>query len=381
MHAAIGRRRLAVAAISLGTAVSFGCFRGDNLLAPSGSAGYRPPGPHVAAITLTPTSITGPVGGQVQISASPQGPTGAPVAADAVAWMSSNPSAATVSGSGEVRLKHYGKSTITAIADGVTASVATSVDAPPAATITVTPDSSLIQTGQQVQLLAVAYDSTGAVDSSATLNWSSSNPGVASVSGTGLVTAVAVGAAVITISSGSVSSTAAIRRHVGSHRRLDGDGLAELLVARDRSHGAIDGHAQRRVGQCGERDCDRLVVIECHCRVGLLERRRDRESGRVGNDHCDRRWEERERDRQRIGSGGRISVGQSELGYDRRWANGAVHGDAVGRERQSRSAQASHGARRMRASPRCHQAAWLRATQRDPSPLPRLQVESAEAPR
>ena len=177
MHTAIGRRRLAVVAISLGTAVSFGCFRGDNLLAPSGSAGYRPPDPHVAAIALTPTSITGPVGGHAQISANPQGPTGAAVAADAVAWMSSDPSAATVSGSGEVRLKHHGKSTITAIADGVTASVATSVDPLPAAIINLTPDSSLIQQGQQVQITAVAYDSTGAVDSTATLNWSSSNTG------------------------------------------------------------------------------------------------------------------------------------------------------------------------------------------------------------
>jgi hypothetical protein len=155
MHSAIARRRLAIAAISVGTAVSFGCFRGDNLLAPSGSTAYRPPDPHVAAIALTPTSITGPVGGHAQISANPQGPTGAAVAADAVAWMSSNPAAATVSGSGEVRLKHHGKSTITAIADGVTASVSTSVDPPLAATITVTPDSSLIQTGQQVQLAAV----------------------------------------------------------------------------------------------------------------------------------------------------------------------------------------------------------------------------------
>ena len=49
-----------------------------------------------------------------------------------------------------------------------------------------------------------------AVDSTATLNWSSSNTGVASVSSGGLVTAVAVGAALITASAGGVSSTAAI---------------------------------------------------------------------------------------------------------------------------------------------------------------------------
>ena len=211
MHSAIGRRKLAIAAICLGTAVSFGCFRGDNLLAPSGSAGFRPPDPHVTAIALAPTSVNGPAGSHVQISANPQGPSGAPVAADAVAWMSSDPNAATVSGTGMVTLLRRGNTTITAIADGVTASASAVVQAAPAASIIVLPDSALIETSETVQLVATAYDGTGAVDSGAAVNWSSSNTGVASVSGGGLVTAIAVGTAVITASSGSVNATTIIR--------------------------------------------------------------------------------------------------------------------------------------------------------------------------
>ena len=193
------------------TAVSCGCFRGDNLLAPSGSAGFRPPDPHVTAIALAPTSVNGPAGSHVQISANPQGPSGAPVAADAVAWMSSDPNAATVSGTGMVTLLRRGNTTITAIADGVTASASAVVQAAPAASIIVLPDSALIETSETVQLVATAYDGTGAVDSGAAVNWSSSNTGVASVSGGGLVTAIAVGTAVITASSGSVNATTIIR--------------------------------------------------------------------------------------------------------------------------------------------------------------------------
>ncbi len=61
--------------------------------------------------------------------------------------------------------------------------------------------------GRTVQFSAVAKDAGGATIGTATITWSSSNPGAASVNGGGLVTAVASGTTSITAISGGVSST------------------------------------------------------------------------------------------------------------------------------------------------------------------------------
>jgi uncharacterized protein YjdB len=211
MRAAITRHMVASVIIAGGLGVGLGCFRGSSLVDPSEPAGYRAPDPHVMVITLAPTAVTGAAGAHIQISAAPQGQSGQPVSASAVAWISSNPAIATVSGSGMVSLVHRGAATITAIADGVTASVGAEVNAPPPTSVTVTPSSTLIQSGQRAQLAAAAFDASGAVDSGAAISWSSSNSGVASVSGSGEVTAGSVGNAIITASSGGASGTATVQ--------------------------------------------------------------------------------------------------------------------------------------------------------------------------
>jgi uncharacterized protein YjdB len=211
MRAAITRHMVASVIIAGGLGVGVGCFRGSSLVDPSGPAGYRAPDPHVMVITLAPTAVSGAAGTHVQISAAPQGQSGQPVSASAVAWVSSNPAIATVSGSGMITLVRRGTATITAIADGVTASVGAAVDAPPPTSVTVTPSSTLIQSGQRAQLAATALDVSGAVDSGVAISWFSSNSGVASVSSSGEVTAGSVGNATITASSGGASGTATIQ--------------------------------------------------------------------------------------------------------------------------------------------------------------------------
>jgi plastocyanin len=63
-----------------------------------------------------------------------------------------------------------------------------------------------IMVGETVQLTASPKDQNGD-PYNATVTWTSSSSGVATVSATGLVTGLAVGAATITAASGSVSST------------------------------------------------------------------------------------------------------------------------------------------------------------------------------
>ncbi len=78
------------------------------------------------------------------------------------------------------------------------------------ATVAVSPASASVAAGQAVQLSAVTKDSAGTVLTGRTVTWASSNSGIASVSGSGFVTGVTVGAATITATSEGKSGTAAI---------------------------------------------------------------------------------------------------------------------------------------------------------------------------
>jgi uncharacterized protein YjdB len=64
-------------------------------------------------------------------------------------------------------------------------------------TVTVTPDSDALSVGETAQLAAAIAPGSA----SQSVTWSTSNASVATVSGSGLVTAVAVGSAVITATS------------------------------------------------------------------------------------------------------------------------------------------------------------------------------------
>ncbi|HVH66627.1 MAG TPA: Ig-like domain-containing protein [Gemmatimonadales bacterium] len=81
----------------------------------------------------------------------------------------------------------------------------------PVASVTVSPASPYLTLGQTVQMTATTYDSTGAVLTGRVVTWATSNAGVATVDGSGLVTGVAAGAATITATSEGKSGTAVAR--------------------------------------------------------------------------------------------------------------------------------------------------------------------------
>ncbi|PYP65695.1 MAG: Ig domain-containing protein, partial [Gemmatimonadetes bacterium] len=80
----------------------------------------------------------------------------------------------------------------------------------PVASVTVTPASATIGTNGTVQLTATLKDANGTTLTGRTVTWTSSNTGAATVSGSGLVTGVAVGSATITATSEGKSGTSAI---------------------------------------------------------------------------------------------------------------------------------------------------------------------------
>lgn len=79
------------------------------------------------------------------------------------------------------------------------------------AAVGVTPDTGTIAPGRTLQLEATPYDAAGATLLDREISWESSHQGVATVSGTGLVTGVADGRVIITATSEGASGTAGVR--------------------------------------------------------------------------------------------------------------------------------------------------------------------------
>ena len=80
----------------------------------------------------------------------------------------------------------------------------------PKSYVQVTPDAGTLQVGQQAQLRAAVLDPVGFDLAHRKVTWRSSDPSIATVNSTGLVTALAPGAVTIVAKSGAALGTAAI---------------------------------------------------------------------------------------------------------------------------------------------------------------------------
>ncbi len=168
---------------------------------------------HVAAVSVTPGTVTLNPTNTAQLNAVLTDSAGNVVTGFAVTWSSSNTSVATVSTNGLLTAVAVGSAVITASSNGKTATVnATVVAQSPAsvASVTVAPTTVSVTTGHSVQLTASVKDSVGNVLGGRTVTWSSSNPSVATVSSTGLVSGIASGAATISAASGGQQGTASV---------------------------------------------------------------------------------------------------------------------------------------------------------------------------
>ena len=145
-----------------------------------------------------------------QFSAIAHDQKGRPMAGKVFSWRSSNPSVATVSNAGLVTAVGDGSATISAMAEGVTGSANVMVSRT-AAAVAVAPTSvSLNALGATQQLSASARDMGNSPLMGVPFTWTSSNPAVASVTSSGMVTAVGNGTANITLASAGKTATASV---------------------------------------------------------------------------------------------------------------------------------------------------------------------------
>src|SRR5205823_6141106 len=211
----------------------------------------------------------------------------------------------------------------------------------PVAAVTVSPAAPTVQVGQTVQLTATPRDASGNPLAGRVITWQSSNGAVASVNGSGLVTAVATGAATITATSEGQSGTAVVTVSnvpvasvtVTPASASVPQGATVQLTATPR-----DANGTALTGQVVTWGSNNTAVATVSG------------SGRVSDDHGHERGAERDRGHHGDGADGptrhrRQRAGDDEhLGAEHRaTAGGPGHRDAAERHRDAVGGRAGRG--------------------------------------
>lgn len=168
-------------------------------------------------INISPSAaVLGAIGATMQLSSTVKDEENQIVPDATVNWSSSNPSVANVSSQGRVTARGKGTAIITATTSGKASDTAEITVAqeeqeePGPITINITPASATLEAiGTTMQPSVTVKDEKNQIVPDAIVNWSSSNPSVASVI-SGLVTARGNGTATITARSGNEYGTAEI---------------------------------------------------------------------------------------------------------------------------------------------------------------------------
>lgn len=163
------------------------------------------PLPDAPVATVTTVEVTAPAttiesGATLQLAAVLRDEYGAAVSGYPIAWTTSDPALAIVSDAGLVTARSAGPVVISAISEGKSGAVSLTVrdGAGAVAVITVSPSGEVwLDPGATVQVLATTYDAGGQIVTGREVTWTS-DAAVATVSASGLVTAVTSGATWIT---------------------------------------------------------------------------------------------------------------------------------------------------------------------------------------
>jgi uncharacterized protein YjdB len=176
----------------------------------SGQAAVNVTIPPVQTIVVSPSADTLGIGTERTLSAVLRDATGAILTGRALAWNSSSVTVASVSSNGVVTGLTQGAAIISASSEGRVGSATITVLARLASTVILTPGSSTLIVGTTQLLASQITDAQGNLITNRPIAFTSDAPSVASVSGSGLVSALAPGTARITATSEGKSGTASI---------------------------------------------------------------------------------------------------------------------------------------------------------------------------
>jgi uncharacterized protein YjdB len=168
----------------------------------------------VGAVILSPAQVSIEAGQTRQLTAQVTDDQGNVLSGRPISFSTDNATIATVSSTGVVTGVAIGAAKITATSEGKTGTADVTVTPVPVATVEVSPPTSDLTIGQTIQLSAIAKDAKGNVLVGRPVSWTSGAPSVATISGTGLVTAVGAGTAVIfaTVEGRTASASVNVRQ-------------------------------------------------------------------------------------------------------------------------------------------------------------------------
>ena len=164
----------------------------------------------VAAVVVLPTEGRVAVGTSSRMTATALDAAGQPLAGRTIAWATSNPDVAAVSADGLVTGVAAGSANIAATCEGMSDTAVITVETVPVASVTVSPASATLVEGESTQFDASVRDEGGQTLADRVVAWATSDPTIATVSATGLVTGVAAGTARISATSEGKSDTATV---------------------------------------------------------------------------------------------------------------------------------------------------------------------------
>jgi uncharacterized protein YjdB len=170
----------------------------------------------IATLTLSPNPAEVRVGLTTQLTLIARDLVGNELGGRTATLVSSNAAVATIDGNRVVTGVSAGTATITATAEGKTATATINVVPGPVASVEVTPQNLQLRENAWRQFTATTRDASGAVVTGRPVTWSSSNEAVASVStsglsnGTAMVTGMSAGTATITATSEGKSGSTTV---------------------------------------------------------------------------------------------------------------------------------------------------------------------------
>lgn len=190
-----------VSAIGVGTTIITATSEGQ-----SGSAALSVIQAPVASVVLSSPLTNLTVGTSTQVVLTLRAADGSTLTGRTVNWTSSASGVASVS-NGLVTAVAPGNATITATSEGISGSISFTVQAPAPATVEVSPPSATITVGRTTTLTATVRDASGNTLTGAGVAWNSSSVGVATISPTGVVTAISPGVTtILALSGGRIGS-------------------------------------------------------------------------------------------------------------------------------------------------------------------------------
>src|SRR5271163_1527388 len=172
-------------------------------------SGTTPPVDDLTSITVTPTGASLPKGTSQQFKATGEYTNGTSRdLTSSVTWSSSAAATVSVSSSGLAQALSVGSANVIATSGSITGSTPVTVSPAALVSLTIMPANPSMAAGQMQQFSAAGTFSDGSMqDVTSSVSWTSSSIVVATISGTGLATALAQGSTTIKASSGSASAS------------------------------------------------------------------------------------------------------------------------------------------------------------------------------